>query len=1392
MNSTDGNLTPSLSAYLPIDRRLALGRGEKLPDRTEGTVIFADLSGFTPLTAALAEELGPQLGAEEITSHLNRVYGALIEQVHRYHGSVIDFSGDAITCWFDNAFSGPAGPLGSAGLAASCALAMQQTIRELEAITTPSGATFPLGIKVAVSCGPVRRFLVGDPEVRVFDTLAGSTLDRLETVALQAGEGEVVVDVSVAETLGAQGDVSEAWVDEKGVEVALLHDLNPAVESLPWPEAPEPESGVAGRWLLNPVLRRLERGEGEFLSELRTAVTLFVKFAGLEYDEDDLAEEKLDAYISWVQSVTTRYEGHLVQLSFGDKGSYFSVAFGALMAHEDDAARAVAAALALRRPPADLAYIRAIRMGISQGTVRSGAYGGPTRRTYGIHGSQVNIAARLMTRAYPGQILATQPIATAAREVADFQELGDFTIRGLDRPLLTFEVQRRHESGAAQDDGRGQAAAIVGRNAERADMAGQLLELQEGKSSNIIIEGEAGIGKSRLLAAFVNMAREQRVRTLIGAGSAIEQTTAYFAWRPIFQGLLGLEELDGSDVVLDTVEAYLKEQPELLERFPLLDAVLPIGLPDNELTAGMSGEVRANNTGALLIHLLKMKRNGPGPVILVFEDAHWIDSASWALLKKARRDLVNLILVVVTRPMVEEISGAPPPAEYVELLRLPETKQYLLSSLSPDEAVTLVCRRLGVRRIPESVKELVRERAEGHPFFSEEIVLALRDAGILRIENDEAVLVEGAKLEEHDFPDTIQGVITSRIDQLEPGQELALKVASVIGRVFFFRTLKDIHPVSADRPLLADYLMTLAFLDITPLETRVPELSYIFRHAIIQEVVYNLLLYTQREQLHLAVAEWYERNFPDDLSRHYPLLAYHWERANNVNKTIEYLGMAGEQALRDYANREAVEFLGRALLVEEERGDDAGLKRGPADELRQVRWLRQLGEAHLGLGQLTDSRTTLARMLARVRRPAPGSKSGVILSLLRQVLLQVGHRIRPASFLGRASGDEREVLLEAARAYQQLAEIYYFANGRAQTLNAGLNVLNLSERAGPSPELARAYANMVVIAGLIPWHGAAEAYGRRSLKTARLVGDRPAMAWTHLLLGTYQVGLGKWAQSTSMATQAIEISRQLGDQRILGLSLGVLTLVPYYTGDFEASQELYVEWHDVAVDSGNIQHRAFGLFGQAENALPQGNAEAAAEAASTGLKLLIERADRSYENRTVEIRGYGLLALANLRQGKIEPALELAGEAMAVIGQLSAPSRVTLLEGLSATTEVYLKVWESQAAAAQATGEIKAAAREAVKVLGRYARVFPIGKPRAHLWQGTYDWLDGRPGPAGKAWQESLEEAEGLGMPFDAALANFEIGRHASGGEGEAHLERARQAFESLGTAHSAFVVRED
>jgi len=914
-----------LHVYMPMDRRQALVRGETLPDRTSGAALFADISGFTPLTAALARELGPQRGAEELGRLLNQVYGALVAKVHGYGASVIDFSGDAITCWIDDAIP-PASPPRSGGSvtaspgsshagprAIACALAMQSAMAQFASIATSTGVPFSLAIKVAVALGPVRRLLVGDPQIQNLEVIAGRTLDLLARAEHHARRGEVVADAAVIDQAGGRIAVAEWRTDaETGQRVAVISGLAEPIPPHPWPDLPPdclPEARCRP-WLLPEVYKRISGGTRQFLAELRPTAALFLSFRGIDYDTDDQAGKKLDAYVRWVQAEVERYAGSLLEVIVGDKGSYLLAAFGAPTAHHDDGVRAVSAALALQSTPPEFEYITGVQIGVTEGQMRAGAYGSTARRAYGLQGDKVNLAARLMQAATDG-LLCDEAIYQAAHARLVFAPLASIKVKGKAEPVAVYRP-----TGEKKHLTRSQAR-LVGRTHERVLLRESLQGVFHGPSRVVVVEGEAGIGKSRLVAELRQQAEAMEVATLSLTGDAADKTTPFHAWRDVFGKLVNPGSHPDPDEQLQRLTDLLQDSPEHLQLAPLLSPVLSLPLPETEATASLTGQARTDRTCDLLVTLLR-NALAQSPRTIFVENAQDLDPASWALTLAVSQHLLSLLLVIATRPLSE-----PLPAGYTQLQRAAHLQTLSLKALTPDEAYLLACEHLGVAGLPRPLVELLH-KAAGNPSVIEELVYQLRDDGYVTVVDGECQVLPDIDLQGVAFPTTAQGVIISRIDRLSPPEQLTLKVASAIGRVFSRQTLYDVFPVASDKPHLDRHLETLERLDL--ISQSAPDQTYTFKNLLTQEAAYNSMLYSQRRQLHRLVAEWYERTFrddadePDALAPHYAALAHHWRQADDPAKAIDYLEKAGQQALRDGAYQEAERLFQEGLELDARSG----------------------------------------------------------------------------------------------------------------------------------------------------------------------------------------------------------------------------------------------------------------------------------------------------------------------------------------------------------------------------------------------------------------------------------------------------------------------------------------
>lgn len=930
------NSLTAAAVYIPRDWRELLTADAPLPAlpiKATGAVLFADISGFTPLTDALVRTYGKQRGAEELVAHLNRIYDALISEVHRCDGSVIGFSGDAITCWL---------PADDGQRAIACGLAMQDAMQQFAAIAL-QGDTYQLAIKVLVGAGDVRRFLVGDPDIQLIDVLAGEPLERVAACDKAVNRGEVMVEpytaAALADTLRVREWRSITRDMPPAAIVAGQHTPPPLPATAPFPTA-VPRDEVIASWLLPAVAHRLQSGHGSFLADMRPVTALFLRFSGIDYHEDAAAQQ-LDAYIRHVQHVLARYEAALIQVTVGDKGSYLYAAFGAPVAHDDDGLRSVDAAHALINDTAHFPAITEVQIGLSRGQMCAGAYGSTTRRlTYGVLGDETNVAARLMSLAQPGQVLTTARISEATCHRYRYDDLGDVQVKGKSKPIAIARLRHARTLPDTTPPSLRAVLPMVGRDLEYAIAAAHTAALTGGRGGVLLIEGEAGMGKSRLLADVRSALVQQGLVVLSGAGQSIEQQTQYRAWRDILAGLAGIDERDDLSRRRQRVLHLIRtDAPDEQPRAPLLNDILDLAIPPTRLSNTLDPALRQQNLTLLLAKLLGSRAHC-SPVALVIEDAHWLDDLSWAVLVNGVLPLIRkgtpLLLLLVMRPVSPGSTAA---QSVAQIRQNSATTIQVLGELTASDVVQLAAQRLGIAatELPEAVQAVVRERAAGNPFVAEELILYLRDQGVLALNvNSDGVptcaVVGDLAATVGDLPETVQGLILSRLDRLDPALQLPLKVGAVIGQQFGYGILRDTvqryeNDLRDDR--LRHSLDQLTNLQLTvrqqdgSTDTAAPaliELNYAFKHIITQEVTYQTLLHAQRRELHRSVAQWYEKTFhtandgePSPLAPYYPLLVHHYHHAEDTAQECYYARLAGLQAAASYANESARGYLTRAL-----------------------------------------------------------------------------------------------------------------------------------------------------------------------------------------------------------------------------------------------------------------------------------------------------------------------------------------------------------------------------------------------------------------------------------------------------------------------------------------------
>jgi tetratricopeptide (TPR) repeat protein len=648
----------------------------------------------------------------------------------------------------------------------------------------------------------------------------------------------------------------------------------------------------------------LSEGKGEFLAELRPSVALFLQFSGIDFDHDSGARAKLDAYICWAQRVIAGFEGQLLQLTLGDKGCFFYAAFGAPVAHANDGARAASAALALRSPPADLNFITSCQIGLSGGRVRAGPYGGSTR-TYGALGDAVNLAARLMQAAQPGQALVSESLAPALDAGFLMNPLTPIQVKGKHAPIALFSLTgERPDAGIRLNEPR-YLLPMIGREREMAMIEQHLRDAAQGKGCVIGITAEAGMGKSRLIAEVIQRAGELGFAGFGGASQAYGASTAYAVWHSIWRAVFGIDASQPPAPWFEKLTQTLGTlDPAFAPRVPLLALALGMAIPDNDFSRALDARARKAMLEAMLCEAARAQARS-APLLLVLEDAHWIDSLSQELLEALSRALANArIAILVSYRPASQSNGV------LRAAAIAHFTEIQLNELSAEASRALIRTKaqqaFGLAEVAEAFVQRLAGRAQGNPFYIEELISYLHDQ---HVQPDDTAALESLEL-----PGSLASLILSHIDSLSESEQATIKVASIIGRRFLASWLWGVYPdLGAPASVRAD-LDALDRLGLTPLDTPEPEMAYLFRHSLTQEVAYESLPYATRCVFHERLAGWLESTQPAGALQ-VDLLAFHYGRTDNTAKELQYSSLAGEQATRIGAYAEAAAYLNRALAL---------------------------------------------------------------------------------------------------------------------------------------------------------------------------------------------------------------------------------------------------------------------------------------------------------------------------------------------------------------------------------------------------------------------------------------------------------------------------------------------
>jgi class 3 adenylate cyclase/tetratricopeptide (TPR) repeat protein len=643
--------------------------------------------------------------------------------------------------------------------------------------------------------------------------------------------------------------------------------------------------------------------------ERKLVTVLFADVANYTSISEKLDPEEvhqiMDGAFKILMDEIHKYEGTINQFT----GDGVMALFGAPVAHEDHAQRACYAALCIRK--ALFPYAKKLkedywidfkmRIGLNSGPVIVGVIGDDLRMDYTAVGDTTNLASRMESLAGPGGILVSENTERLARSFFAFRPLGKREVKGKKEPQEAFELIKAGEIAT-----RIQAAAsrgltrFVGRKRSMAALMAAYEKAKGGSGQVVGMVGEAGVGKSRLLWEFRNRLKQDEPTYLEGRCLHYGDSFPYLPLLDILRSFFDVKEDDREFVTQEKLEGKIRDLDKNLQSdLPSFQDLLSVQVEDTDYLSLEPKKKKERNFEA--IRNLLIREGQRKTTIVAIEDLHWIDETSEEFLDYLIGFLATsrLLLILLYRPEHTHQWGSKSYYNHIGL-----------DQLTMKSSAELVQGILKGGEITPELSELILRRAAGNPLFMEELTRTLLENGSIEKRDSQYVLnLQPADIQ---IPDTIQGIIAARIDRLDDSLKRIMQVASVIGREFAYRILQAIMEIKEG---LKSHLISLQGLEFSHEKNLFPELEYIFKHAITQEVAYNSLLHKKRREIHGKIGKAVEQIYPERLEEFYEMLAYHYSNSHHPEKAVSYLKLAGQKAMRRFSPAEAFRFYKDAMGI---------------------------------------------------------------------------------------------------------------------------------------------------------------------------------------------------------------------------------------------------------------------------------------------------------------------------------------------------------------------------------------------------------------------------------------------------------------------------------------------
>ena len=946
-------------------------------------------------------------------------------------------------------------------------------------------------------------------------------------------------------------------------------------------------------------------GERKLVTVLFADVANFTPMA--EKLDPEEVHQIMDGCLRIVMDEIHKYEGTINQFT----GDGVMALFGAPVAHEDHAQRACYAALSIQNTLADygekLKKERGInfkmRIGLNSGPVVVGSIGDDLRMEYTAIGDTINVASRMETTAKPGAILSSGHTYKLVRDYFKFESLGKVQVKGKEELqdayelIMTSEVKTRIEAAAVSG-----LTKFVGRTREMEALQEALEKVRSGSGQVVGIVGEAGVGKSRLILEMRRVFPKEEYRYLEGRCLQYGGSMAYLPLLDILRSYFGIKEGEQEFPIKKKMNEKIFELDEKLKTVLLpFQELLSLKVEEETYLKLEPKQKREKIFEAMRDLFIRESQNKS--LVLVFEDLHWIDKTSEEFLDYFIGWLANtpILLILLYRP---EYTHRWASKSYyhnvrVDQLSIPTSAELVQSILKEGEVV------------PE-LSNLILRKAAGNPLFMEELTHSLLENGSIQKKDHQYFL--SRRPSDIQVPDTIQGIIAARIDRLEENLKRIMQVASVIGREFAFRILQAISGMREE--VKAD-LVDLQRLELIYEKSLFPEIAYIFKHALIQEVAYNSLLLKKRREIHENIGKAIEDLYPDRIEEFYEMLAYHYTRGEDLEKACRYLTLSGNKAAQRHSLWEAHSFYKEALATLHRLPDTGERKKQQLDVLALAATPLYLLGFPEGSFDMLQEGETISKELGDNRRLAFFyGRLSQYYSYRGDPLLAV--RYSEDAFQEGQKSEDVDLIVPVAQglctSYLASAQL----DNLVATVRRVIDLLEKKERASDFFSLpANPYAHLSVFCGVcLGWLGnfqEGELFLEKGLRHATRIGDLRTLGVVEFLYGNFCHGKGEWKVAAEHLQKSITYNEKVNFLSYLSWSWGYLGSACAYLGDLETGRSYGEKGLKMQRDAGIQLYLGWQHMYLGDTYLQLGDLDKARGSVEEGLRLCQKNNEKYWE-----------------------------------------------------------------------------------------------------------------------------------------------------------------------------------